>query len=297
MEIVKCENLGFMPPAKRPPNILRDVSFALPKGGRLALIGGNGAGKSTLLKLLLGLQPIGEGSAHIMEKSVPDASSRQGIGYLADEPSPFPYLTGREYLRLFGQLEGLTGERLKEAVETALEVSGLKEAADRRTDRYSKGMRQRLEVERTLLVPRELVFLDEPLTGLDLESQIALKVRLKSLAEDGVSMVVTSHEPSILETLCTHVALLKSGRLVRFGTFEELFSQGGWEVRFKDESSVPEPLPEGAEPGSDKTSVVFEKYEPAESLLSSLGGSGKVVSFGTSIKGIEDLLEEVSTSE
>ena len=296
MNILTCNNLGFMTPSKRSPNILRHISFELPQGARLALIGGNGAGKSTLLKLLLGLAPIGEGSASIFDRAVPSVESRENIGYLADEAAPFPHLTGKEYLALFGQLEGLSGNVLKETVDNALERAGLTIAANTRTDRYSKGMRQRLEIERTLLVERKLLFLDEPLTGLDLESQLTLKRRLKELSDDGVSMVLTSHEPSILESICTHVALLRLGELVTFGTFDELLSKKGWQITFTSPEHVPRQLPEGAVAGKDKSSIIFNDYTKADTVLSQFSGKDKIASFGTAIKGIEDLLEEVTVS-
>ena len=116
MDLLKCDNLGFLAPAKRPANILRNLSFSVPDGARLAVVGGNGAGKSTLIKLLLGLYPVGEGAAYLMGQAVPSVQSRSDLGYLADVPAPFPYLTGKEYLTLYGQLEGYKGSELEQKV-------------------------------------------------------------------------------------------------------------------------------------------------------------------------------------
>lgn len=294
MDLIRCENLGFMSPKNRPSNILRNISFSVPEGARLAVVGGNGAGKSTLLKLLLGLYPIGEGSVTILDKAVPSVQSRAQLGYLADVPAPFSYLSGKEYLTLYGQLEGFKGTILLDKVEGALSRAGLSHVADISTERYSKGMRQRLEIERVLLDERKILFLDEPLTGLDVESQFALRDRLKKLSEEKVSMLITSHDPSILESICTHIALLKDGELATFGTMKELLSQKGWEIVFNESVAPPKKLPKGATLSEAKNSVLFSSRKNAEAVMKDYASDGRIVSFGTAIKGIEDLLKEVS---
>jgi ABC-2 type transport system ATP-binding protein len=283
-----------MSPAKRPSSILRNISLSIPVGSRLAVVGGNGAGKSTFIKLLLGLYPIGEGSVSILGKAVPSVESRAQLAYLADVPAPFGYLTGREYLSLYGELEGLKGKALLEKVNHGLTNAGLIHVADVSTDRYSKGMRQRLEIERVLLNKRQILILDEPMTGLDVESQMSLKYRLRKLSDEKVSMVITSHEPSILESICTHIALLKSGELVTFGPVGELLTEKGWEIIFSESVPSDEKFPEGATISQSRKSVLLKTLQDAESVLEKHAHNGQVLSFGTAIKGIEDLLGEVA---
>jgi len=293
MYLIECNNLGFMTPAKRKANLLQNVSFTLPQGARLALAGGNGAGKSTFLKLLLGLEPIGEGEVSILGSLVPSVKSRTHIGYLADEPSPFAYLSGKEYLELYGRLEGFRGNELKDKVVKALSQSGLTDAANVRTENYSKGMRQRLEIERVMLKGRKLILLDEPLTGLDIESQLFFKKRLNQLAADGVSMIITSHEPSILEAVATHIAVLHFGKLAVFGKIDKLLTEKGWEIVYKDSQAVPDKLPKGAKPGGQNNSFLFSDRKDAETELKN-NMNEQVLSFGSAIKGIEDLMAEVT---
>ena len=291
MTAITTENLGLLSPEKRPDHVLANIDLQIPKGARVGLLGGNGAGKSTLIRLLLGLEPIGEGRAHIFEMSVPKPESRQQIGYLPEQAAPFDYLTGREQLELFGRLEGLEGHELTRRVDNGLARANLTHAADLVTLRYSKGMKQRLELERLLLTEKRLLFLDEPMTGLDVEGQLALEDRLNQLAKEDVSMVMTSHEPQILEKVCSHFAILRKGRLIQFGTKQEILSRRGWCIDF-EEGAFPRDLPEGATVVESRNGLLFEDRDRAESVLKEQVGKG-VIGFGTLLKGVEDVLREV----
>ncbi len=291
MTAIKTENLGLSSPKNRPEHLLANINLEIPKGAKVGLLGGNGAGKSTLIRLLLGLEPIGEGKAYIFDRAVPLPESRQSVGYLPEQAAPFDYLTGREQLELFGRLEGLSGAQLQERVEQGIERAGLKHAADLVTLRYSKGMKQKLELERCLLTEKELLFLDEPVTGLDVEGQIDLEDRLLELANAGVSMVMTSHEPQILERICDHFAVLSKGRLVQFGGRQEILSKRGWCIDF-EEGALPSEIPENATVIKERNGLLFEDKKEAEQILSSHLGKG-VAAFGTLLKGVEDVLREV----
>ena len=288
---IKTEKLGLLPANKRPAHLLANIDLEIPVGARVGLLGGNGAGKSTLIRLLLGLEPIGEGQAHIFEVPVPTPKSREKIGYLPEQAAPFDYLTGREQLKLFGRLEGLEGEELEQRVEHGLTAANLTHASDLVTLRYSKGMKQRLELERLLLTEKRLLFLDEPMTGLDVEGQLALEDRLLQLAKDEVSMLMTSHEPQILEKVCSHFAILRKGRLIQFGTKQEILSKRGWCIDF-EEGALPREVPNGGTVIEDRNGLLFEDRKQAESVLKKLAGSG-VIGFGTLLKGVEDVLREV----
>ena len=288
---IKTENLGLLPANKRPLHILANIDLEIPLGARVGLLGGNGAGKSTLIRLLLGLEPIGEGRAHIFDVPVPKPKSRERVGYLPEQAAPFDYLTGREQLELFGRLEGLEGQELNTVVERALTEANLKHAADLVTLRYSKGMKQRLELERLLLTEKRLLVLDEPMTGLDVEGQLALEDRLLQLANNEVTMVMTSHEPQILEKVCSHFAILRKGRLIQFGSKQDVLSKRGWCIDF-EEGALPSELPTGATVIETRNGLLFEDRAQAESVLKELAGNG-VIGFGTLLKGVEDVLREV----
>ena len=291
MNAIKAEKLSLFPPDKRARDTLAEVDLIVPEGSTVALLGGNGAGKSTLIKLLLGLEAIGEGEAYLFERRVPLPESRNGVGYLPEQAVPFAYLTGREQLELFAKLEGLSGSGLSQAVDGAIDRAGISKAADLVTHRYSKGMKQRLELERLLMTPKKLLFLDEPTTGLDIEGQLALEERLLELSQEGVTLVITSHEPQILEKVCSYFAILRKGRLLQFGCRDEILSKRGWSIDF-DEGFLPSEAPPSAILLKERNSLLFEKREHAQEYLASHSCAG-IKGFACQLKGVEDVLREI----
>lgn len=291
---VLLSGVSRFPGGSGPAHVLRDVSLELPEGARLALVGGNGAGKSTLIRLLLGIAPLGAGTAAIFGRPVPSPASREDLGYVPESAAPFPHLTGREYLSLFARLEGLTQAQARTRTDELLTSVNLGASADTPTRRYSKGQRQRLDVARLFLRPRRLLVLDEPFSGLDAPTRIFLEDKLSELASQGISMIMTSHHAGFLERICTHVALLHEGRLVRFGHRDEILAHDGWRLRFEGGEMLPDPLPQGATAEPASGSLLFADRGEAEACLASLAGRGlPVTEYGPALRGLDDLLREV----
>ena len=189
------------------------VSLSARRGEIVGLLGPNGAGKSTLLGVLATLVAPSSGEirygAHRAHSWGP--ALRQRIGLLAHEPHLYPELSARQNLTFFARLYGLDPG---EAVETALTTAGLGGRAHDEVSGFSRGMRQRLALERALLHRPRLVLLDEPFTGLDDRAVGQVTDRLRRIATDGAIVLLATHDLDLVDGLVTHVALIREGRLV-----------------------------------------------------------------------------------
>jgi ABC-type multidrug transport system ATPase subunit len=188
------------------------VSMTFHQGDIVGLLGPNGAGKSTLINLLATLVSPTSGRMQYGDR-VPLAGTdiRKRIGLLAHELHLYPELSARQNLEFFARLYGLEPDV---AVPRALEASGLTERSDDQVSAYSRGMRQRLALERALLHAPRLVLLDEPFTGLDDRAVTAVADRLRSLAKSGAIVVVATHDLDVAEGLVTRVAVVRNGVLI-----------------------------------------------------------------------------------
>jgi heme ABC exporter ATP-binding subunit CcmA len=193
---------------------LAKVSLDCRAGEVLGLLGPNGAGKSTLLSILATLLTPSTGTVLYGERTAHDAGPalRGRLGFLSHDLHLYPELTARENLEFFGRLYGL--DRVGERVDAALERAGLAERAGDVASGFSRGMRQRLALERALLHEPRLLLLDEPFTGLDDASVGALAARLQELRAAGRIVVLVTHDLDVADRLLDRVAVLKDGRLV-----------------------------------------------------------------------------------
>jgi ABC-type multidrug transport system ATPase subunit len=195
---------------------LTRVSLTCRSGEVLGLLGPNGAGKSTLLSILATLLAPSAGEVRYGPRTAAEAGPplRACLGFLSHDLYLYPELTAFENLKFFAQLYGVSG--LKDRVAAALERSGLTSRRDDVISGFSRGMRQRLALERALLHQPRLLLLDEPFTGLDDASVAALVARLRELRSAGRILVVVTHDLDVAEQLLDKVAVLKEGRLVAF---------------------------------------------------------------------------------
>lgn len=190
------------------------VTLSARAGDILGLLGHNGAGKSTLLAILATLLRPSSGDVHYGETRVEDAGPgiRARLGLLGHELQLYPELTAAENLTFFAKLHGVAD--VAAAVHRALESARLTERRDDLVSGFSRGMRQRLALERALLHGPRLLLLDEPFTGLDQASTAAVVTRLKQLAAAGALIVLATHDLDLVEGLLTRAAILRDGRLV-----------------------------------------------------------------------------------
>lgn len=199
---------------------LREVSFTLPQGGRVALVGHNGAGKTTLMKLMLGLARPSAGRLLVLGRDPAEgaAETRRRIGWLPENVTFNAALTGREVLRFFARLKGEPAA----SADAMLDRVGLGAAARRGVGTYSKGMRQRLGLAQALIGAPRALLLDEPTTGLDPQVRADLYDMLADLAGSGTTVLLSSHALEELEGRIERVVILDRGRLVADGSMAEL---------------------------------------------------------------------------
>jgi heme ABC exporter ATP-binding subunit CcmA len=192
---------------------LSQISFTCSAGEIVGLLGPNGAGKSTLLNILATLLSPSKGQIEYGELAAKDgAAIRAQLGMLGHDLFLYPELTARENLTFFAQLYGLPDA--PRAAESALERAGLAERADDFVSGFSRGMRQRVALERALLHDPRLILLDEPFTGLDQTSTHALVERLKERQRAGCLIVLATHDLDVADGLLTRAIFLKNGRIV-----------------------------------------------------------------------------------
>ena len=200
---------------------VNDVELRVPRGCAFGYLGPNGAGKTTLIRTLLGLTRADGGTMSLLGIPVPAERSRAlaGVGAIVDEPRFHPHLTGRDNLRL---LAAARGGGAAERIAPSLARVGLTERADDKVARYSMGMRQRLGVASCLLGDPKLLILDEPMNGLDPAGMHEMRAMIVSLADEGRTVVLSSHLLDEVERTCDAVAIVDRGRVVRQGPIDEL---------------------------------------------------------------------------
>ncbi len=211
---------------------VRDIDLTVSRGEIFGFLGPNGAGKTTTVRMLCTLLPPTGGSATVAGLDVVrDAGRvRQRIGVALQEIGLDPVQTGRELLELQCGLYGLTGRRVRQRTDELLELVGLSEAAGRRIKTYSGGMKRRLDLASALVHSPEVLFLDEPTTGLDPASRITVWEEVRRINAGGTSVFLTTQYLEEADQLCQRLAIIDDGRIVAEGTPAQLKSQMGHDV-------------------------------------------------------------------
>ncbi|SDR95372.1 ABC-2 type transport system ATP-binding protein [Microterricola viridarii] len=212
------------------------IDLAVPSGSVFGFLGPNGSGKTTTIRMLLGLVAASSGTARVLGTDMPRGvgSVLPRVGALVEGPAFLPFLSGEANLRRFDAADRSAGGRSRSArVADALDRVGLSHAADKKVHAYSLGMKQRLGLANALLMPRELLVLDEPTNGLDPQGTREVRNLIRSLAGDGTTVFVSSHLLAEVEQICTHVGVMRAGRLVTQGTLDDFRSTGAVSVRLQ----------------------------------------------------------------
>jgi ABC-2 type transport system ATP-binding protein len=224
---IEIENLtkdyetGFW--RKRRVRALDGLSLSVESGQIFGFLGANGAGKTTTLKLLMRLIYPTAGTARILNRDIGDVAMHARIGYLPENPYFYDYLTAREFLNYCGELFGQDRHTREQRTRELLTRVKLEEKSwDRQLRKFSKGMLQRVGLAQALINDPEIVFLDEPMSGLDPVGRREVRDLIASLRTQGKTVFMCSHILSDIEVLCDSVAILKRGRLAHAGSLEEL---------------------------------------------------------------------------
>jgi ABC-2 type transport system ATP-binding protein len=204
--------------------VVSDVSFIAASGEVTGYLGPNGSGKSTTLKMITGLIEPSEGE--ILFNGVPIMRNRiahkQRLGYVPEEPHLYPHLTGAEYLEMVGQLRGIADREVAQKTSGFLRLLGLTGDRDVPISSYSKGMRQKILLAAALLHNPDLVLLDEPFSGLDVNSALVLRGLIRELAARGKVVLFSSHELDTVERVSSRIVILHKGRVVANDSIEQL---------------------------------------------------------------------------
>lgn len=207
--------------------VLNGINVEIPRGQIIGYIGPNGAGKSTTVKILLGLITNYTGEVKILGQDISDGSIdyKRKIGYVPETAEIYDNLTAREYLTFLGEMYGMSHEEVDGKAKRLMELFGVSEVYDSRITSYSKGMKQKVLIISSLLHNPDILFFDEPLSGLDANSVMVFKEIMSSLAKQGKTIFYSSHIMEVVEKISDRIILLNGGNIVADGTFEQLKEQ------------------------------------------------------------------------
>ncbi len=218
----KTYSVGFW--RKKPKYALRPLNLTIQEGEIFGFLGPNGAGKTTTLKLLMGLIFPTAGSARILGMEVDDPLMKAQIGFLPEQPYFYDYLTARELLDYYGQLSGVDPKQRSRQVNEVLQRVGLPDAGAVQLRKFSKGMLQRVGIAQAILHHPKVVFLDEPMSGLDPMGRREVRDLMEQLKLEGKTVFFSTHILSDAEALCDRVAIINQGDLQGVGAVADLTS-------------------------------------------------------------------------
>jgi ABC-2 type transport system ATP-binding protein len=300
MAAIETENLtkdflvGFWRP--KPYRAVNGLTLTVEAGEVFGFLGPNGAGKSTTLKLLMQLIYPSSGSARILGKPVGDVEVRRRIGFLAENPYYYDYLSAEEVLSYFARLFGLPGDQVSRRVASSLDDVGIGAERRMKLRSFSKGMLQRVGLAQALINDPEVIFLDEPMSGLDPLGRRHVRDVILRLRAKGTTVFFSSHILSDAEALCSRVGIMAQGRLVASGRVSEMvaFDLKGWElvVRGVDEAMRAQLEPRVQAIHSlthDRYTIQIAADRKPEELMSELTARGAMVE---SLNPLRDTLED-----
>jgi ABC-2 type transport system ATP-binding protein len=290
---------------KRTKWALDSISFQVVSGEVFGLLGPNGAGKTTTLKILFRLIFPTSGTARILGKELDDATVHQRVGYLPEYPYFYDHLSPEELLHYTGRLFGMGKDDLRRRVDQLLELVGLVDSRHVPLRRFSKGMVQRAGIAQALINNPDVVFLDEPMTGLDPIGRGEVRDLILQLREEKKTVFLSTHILSDAETLCDRVAILNRGKLQGCGELREILSLGPSATELVLETP-PEGLLHELQPlvvsmvrTGDRVRLQIREEANIEKVLAlSLRDKAKVVSINPVKMSLEDyFMSKVSPTE
>ena len=226
INLTKDYEVGFF--KKKKVRALDDLSLQVEQGEIFGFLGANGAGKTTTIKLLMRLMFPTSGSARILGEDISSVQMHTRIGYCPENPYFYDYLTARELLDYFAELFGISKSQRKPRIAELLRRVGLDEKDwNKQLRKFSKGMLQRVGLAQALVNNPEVVFLDEPMSGLDPVGRREIRELIAELRAQGTTVFMSTHILSDIEALCDRVAILRNGRLAATGKLDELLSASG----------------------------------------------------------------------
>lgn len=204
--------------------VLKNISFDIYPGNIIGYIGPNGAGKSTTIKIAAGILSDFTGNVSIlgMDVKTKNIEIKKRIGYIPENAALYEVLTPLEYIQFVGQLYGMTESSIKDKAQKLFDLFDLGSVYNQRMNTFSKGMKQKVLIISGLIHNPDIIFLDEPLNGLDANSVIIVKEVLRQLAADGKTIFYSSHLMDVVEKISDRIILINNGQVIADGTFKEI---------------------------------------------------------------------------
>ena len=229
--VIEIKNLYKIYTGNTNPTV-NNLSLTVEKGEIFGLLGPNGAGKTTTISILCGLRPYNSGELRICNYSIKDELEKIKplIGVVPQDIALYPSLTAYENLKIFGGIYGLKKQELNERIDKLLELFGLENSKNRYVSKYSGGMKRRVNLIAGLLHSPQLLFLDEPTVGIDVQSRHVILENLKEINREGTTILYTSHHLNEAENLCTSIALIDDGQVICKGEPGQLINQNNVET-------------------------------------------------------------------
>ncbi|MEM0120436.1 MAG: ABC transporter ATP-binding protein [Thermoprotei archaeon] len=218
--------------------VLREVSWVFPIGEAIGILGPNGAGKTTILRTIVGVVHPYEGWVKVFELDAGSVEAKRLIGYLPERPGVYERLSAIQNMLFHAQLNGLDASSALDRSKALLEEFGLWGVAHERVQTFSKGMKQRLALAKTLLTDPPLLLLDEPTSGLDPDGANLLVQLLKERLEHDHTIILSTHNPYFARRLCTDALIVSGGRIMNAGSLESLVFQQRVRIRLLTPISV-----------------------------------------------------------
>ncbi len=246
------------------------VSFEIAQGSIFGLLGPNGAGKTTTISMLACLIAPDEGDVLVDGHSVLTDSKavRRVLGMVPQEIALYPTLTAAENLRFWGQMYGLSGKQLADAVDYGLKMAGLEDRAKSRVETFSGGMKRRINIAAGILHRPRVLLMDEPTVGIDPQSRNHILETVRELNREGMTVLYTSHYMEEVEALCDRIAIVDHGKAIAAGSLEELRALVGDEDRIRvrvgdsiETTATEADMPDAGEPESSESDLI-EDVQP-----------------------------------
>ncbi len=222
---IQIQNLNFQY-AENSGVVFKDFNLHIAAGERFGLLGPNGAGKTTLMNLMTGVLQAKSGSIKLLGKEISeDKDVKKLFGFAPQHHSFYQELSPTENLEFFGAWAGLNKKKIKERTKELLEVLGLSHVADKPVSKFSGGMKNRVNLAIGVVHRPQILFLDEPTTGVDVQTRHAIVDYLKELNKAGTTLIYTSHHLTEAESLCTKVALIDEGKIIAQNDLQTLLEE------------------------------------------------------------------------
>lgn len=222
---VDIQNMGFRYPDNAEVSF-SNLNLQIKKGERFGLFGPNGAGKTTLMNLMTGVLQVNEGSISLLGNQIGHQSKNVNklFGFVPQDFSFYQELSPAENLEFFGAWAGLDQQQIKQRTSELLGILGLADVRDKAVEKFSGGMKRRVNLAIGVIHNPQVLFLDEPTVGVDVQTRHAIMNYLRTLNDNGTTLIYTSHQLNEAEDLCQHIAMIDNGQIITQGNINDVLA-------------------------------------------------------------------------